>query len=78
MQEEKAQEVSIVIEADTLIDPDTMVIELLHAMIADGAMLGASWFLMHAGPTFHFGLEQDAVKLKSIQSTLLEALIRVL
>jgi hypothetical protein len=39
MKEEEKQKPPIVLDADTLVDPDAMMIELLYAVVADATML---------------------------------------
>ena len=45
MQEKEAQEPLVVMEPNTLINPDAMMVLFLNAKVASAAMLGTRWFL---------------------------------
>jgi len=57
MRKQEHKEESVVTSADTLIDPNTMMIELLHTHVAHRAMLRSSWFDEMASFAFGASIE---------------------
>ena len=46
MQENEAEEILVIVQSNALVNPNTMVVKLLHTKATHGAMLRASWFLV--------------------------------
>lgn len=65
VQEQKCEKVLVIFKADTLIDPNTVVVKLLDAHVAQTAVLTASCFVKLTSSTLHFRLIHDVVVLKS-------------
>jgi hypothetical protein len=49
VQDQEAQEMLVVFQANTLVDPHAMVVHLLDAHVAETAVLGTGWLLELAG-----------------------------
>ena len=68
MREQKAEEVPVVVEADALVDPYTVVVELLNAGLANGAVLRPRWLLKSARATILFSLKDHFIKFEAFKS----------
>ena len=67
MQEYKAEEILVIVQPDTLIDPNTVMVELLHAVATHGAVLRPRWFLNQACSALDPFFENDTVELKAFE-----------
>ena len=54
VEKKEQHEVFVVIQADTIVNPDAVMVELLHTYVAESAVLRARWLGNIAGvtPTF--------------------------
>lgn len=60
--DEQSDEVAVVVQADTVVDPDTVVVLALYAGFADGAVFAAGWFgTLGAGSTTLMGVIKRVV-----------------
>ena len=67
MHENETQEILVIVQSNALVNPNAMMIKLLHAKAAHGAMLWASWFLDLASSALDPFLEDYAIKFKSLE-----------
>ena len=67
MEEHEGQEEPIVVQSDTLVDPDAMMVKLLHAVTTDAAVFGPRRFLMLTSATVRLLLKKDTIKFEALQ-----------
>ena len=78
MEIQEEQEVSVVKETNTLINPDAMVIKLLYATLAHIAMLRSCRLFHFACLAFVFLLKHDSIRLEALNSFNLVFLVGLL
>ena len=54
-------------QTDTLVDPDTVMVEFLHAVSTHGAVFRARWFLEKASSTLNTFLKDDSIELEAFE-----------
>ena len=67
MQENEAEEILVIVQSNALVNPNTMMVKLLHAKAAHGAMLRPSWFLDLASAALDSFLKDYTIKFKSLE-----------
>eukprot|EP00354_Favella_ehrenbergii_P010625 CAMPEP_0170459830 /NCGR_PEP_ID=MMETSP0123-20130129/6387_1 /TAXON_ID=182087 /ORGANISM="Favella ehrenbergii, Strain Fehren 1" /LENGTH=238 /DNA_ID=CAMNT_0010724545 /DNA_START=343 /DNA_END=1055 /DNA_ORIENTATION=+ len=67
---EEDHEVLVVVQADAVVDPDAVMVELLTAHVAQGAVLGAGWLGRLARVTPALRVEHDAIVVVALDGTL--------
>ena len=67
MQENEAEEILVIVQSNALVNPNTMMVKLLHAKAAHGAMLRPSWFLDLASAALDSFLKDNTIEFKSLE-----------
>ena len=67
MQENETEEILVIVQSNALVNPNTMMVKLLHAKAAHGAMLRPSWFLDLASAALDSFLKDYTIKFKSLE-----------
>ena len=70
MQKDKAQKVAKIVKTDTLIDPNTVMIKFLHAVVTNSAVLGASGLWNFTSPAIGIFLKHNFIILIAINCPL--------
>ena len=68
MQAQERKEILMIMKADTLVDPDAMMVEFLNAVATHTTVFGACWFIYEAGSAFLPRFKHDLVIFEAFDS----------